>query len=98
MSLPPLDEVTVGWPPAETPLITTAPVTDPQVGGSGLLPTGNSDDVRLLVNGLVVSGWENVAVTRGMESVPSIFDIALTERYPTDPTTTDITAGASCQL
>ena len=41
-----------------------------------------SDDVALSINGVNVSGWTSVRVTRGMERMPSDFDIAMTERFP----------------
>lgn len=39
-------------------------------------------DVTLIVNGGEMSGWTEVEVTRGIELMPSSFNIALTERYP----------------
>lgn len=40
-----------------------------------------TDDVILTVGGTSISGWQTVRVTRGIERIPSDFDIALTERY-----------------
>ena len=42
----------------------------------------NDDDVTLTIGGTVVSGWKAVRITRGIERIPSDFDISLTERYP----------------
>ncbi|MEW9584911.1 phage baseplate assembly protein [Paraburkholderia sp. DGU8] len=45
-----------------------------------------SDDVSLTVNRSTVAGWTSVRITRGMERIPSDFDISMTERFP-DTTT-----------
>ena len=58
-------------------------------------PSGN---LTLLANGQVMSGWQTIRVTRGMENVPSDFDIVLTDRYPTASNQMEIEAGMSCQV
>ncbi|MGF6792777.1 phage baseplate assembly protein [Paraburkholderia sp. 35.1] len=40
------------------------------------------DDLTLTVGGQSIAGWTSIRVTRGMERIPSDFDISLTERYP----------------
>lgn len=41
-----------------------------------------ADDLQLVVNGTSIGGWTSVRVTRGLERIPAIFDIELTERAP----------------
>jgi prophage tail gpP-like protein len=38
--------------------------------------------VTIEANGLAISGWTSVRITRGIEFCPSSFDISLTEKYP----------------
>lgn len=85
-------------PAATEPAVPIARAVDPQAGGSGLLPTSQSDDVQLLVKGLTITGWSSVSIMRGIEVMPSTFDISLTERYPGQPNTVDITAGDPCSV
>jgi len=40
------------------------------------------DDLSLIINGAVISGWETIRVTRGIERFPSDFSVEMTERYP----------------
>jgi prophage tail gpP-like protein len=95
MSLAPLPEVTVGPGPPETPL---TDVKDPEVGGSGYRPVFTDDAVHLVVGSLDITGWERVAVTRGIEIFPSSFDIMLTERYPGQAAQVDVKAGDFCEV
>lgn len=44
--------------------------------------TPPSDDVSLVINGRAWSGWTNVRITRGIERLPSDFDVQLTEFAP----------------
>lgn len=55
------------------------------------------DDVVLTVGGTSISGWQSVRITRGIERMPSDFDIALTERYPGLEDVT-VSAGDACML
>lgn len=41
-----------------------------------------TDDLSLIINGAVISGWETIRVTRGIERFPSDFSVEMTERYP----------------
>lgn len=41
-----------------------------------------TDDLSLIINGAVISGWESIRVTRGIERFPSDFSVVMTERYP----------------
>lgn len=40
------------------------------------------DDLTLVAGGRALSGWTSTRVTRGVERVPSDFDIEMTSRYP----------------
>lgn len=54
------------------------------------------DDVALVIDGQEFRGWQEVRVTRGVERIPSDFDLTVTERY--DGVEMDIKAGAPCKL
>ena len=41
-----------------------------------------TDEVTLEVNGKIISGWDSVRVTRGIERFPSDFDLGLMDYYP----------------
>lgn len=41
-----------------------------------------TDDLSLIINGAVISGWQSIRVTRGIERFPSDFSVVMTERYP----------------
>ena len=91
MSLAPLPEVYV-------PTINEhAEVKDPELP-RGLDPKATGDDVQLLCNDLRISGWERVLIVRGIEIMPSTFDIQLTEKYPGEAASIDIAAGDRCQV
>lgn len=54
----------------------------------------NSDDtVWLSIGGQRFGGWTGVRVTRGIEIMPSSFQVSLTERYPGDPLKLPIAPG-----
>lgn len=55
-----------------------------------------SDDVTITTGGKIIGGWQAVRVTRGIERMPSDFDIALTELYPGAADQIVIQPGASC--
>lgn len=54
--------------------------------------------LRLLADGLEMTGWTAVRVTRGLERMPSDFDIVMTERYASDSTKMTVEAGSPCQV
>lgn len=56
------------------------------------------DDLTIIVGGQQISGWTRVRVTRGIERVPSDFQIELTEYYPGDDTTITVLPGSACQV
>lgn len=54
------------------------------------------DTVSLTVNGKVISGWDTVRVTRGIERFPSDFDIGLMDYYPGSEEKQIVQDGYSC--
>jgi prophage tail gpP-like protein len=56
------------------------------------------DDVSLIVNGKVLSGWMEVRVTRSIERFPSDFEIDMTEMYPGEANAFQVVPGDSCQV
>jgi prophage tail gpP-like protein len=52
-----------------------------------------SDDFTLTVNGRKWEGWTSVRATRGVELCPSDFEVAVTEKFPTEPQDIDIKPG-----
>lgn len=54
------------------------------------------DDLTLEVSGRALSGWTNVRVTRGLERVPSDFEIEMTELYPDEAHAFVVTPGDPC--
>ncbi|MDR3438946.1 phage baseplate assembly protein [Telmatospirillum sp.] len=57
-----------------------------------------TDELSLIVGGARISGWTSVRVTRGIERIPSDFDIGLTERYPGEAADVVVHEGDSCQV
>jgi len=57
-----------------------------------------ADDLTLKVNNTTLSGWTSVRVTRGVERMPSDFDISLTERFPDDASIVVAQPGDKCQV
>jgi len=41
-----------------------------------------ADDLTLIAGGRSIAGWESVRVTRGIERMPSDFEVSMTERFP----------------
>jgi prophage tail gpP-like protein len=60
-------------------------------------PPGAGDVLTLLVNNQAWTGWQRVAVTRSMDTVPASFDIQVTEKYPLAPDIS-IKPGDPCQV
>jgi prophage tail gpP-like protein len=56
------------------------------------------DVVSITVGTSTLSGWQDVRVSRGVENVPPTFDLALTERYPTQAADIVIQPGQPCQV
>jgi prophage tail gpP-like protein len=84
-------------PTVNVPTVPAMPlIMDPQAGGSGFNPTSTTDDVHLVVERKTISGWQRVQITRGIEIMPSSFDLMLTERYPGEADQIDVKAGDFC--
>jgi prophage tail gpP-like protein len=62
-----------------------------------ITPPGAGDALSLLVNNQIWTGWQRVAVTRSMDTVPANFDIQVTEKYPLAPDIS-IKPGDPCQV
>lgn len=62
--------------------------------------SGYPDDGELVleIGGAKVSGWQAIRVTRGIERMPSDFDIAATEKYPGLPGEVFLAAGLVCRV
>lgn len=56
-----------------------------------------SDDLTIRVGGRVLSGWNDIRVTRGVERVVSDFDIGMTEHYP-GADMVEIQPGQPCEV
>ena len=55
-------------------------------------------DLTLIAASRNLSGWTDVRVTRGIERVPSDFEIGLTERYPGEADDVTVKPGDPCQV
>jgi prophage tail gpP-like protein len=56
------------------------------------------DDLILVVGGRRLSGWTQIRVTRGIERVPSDFDIEMTENYPGELDVVTVKKGDPCEV
>lgn len=57
-----------------------------------------TDDLILNVGGQNISGWTDIAVTRGIECLPSHFNIGITEKYPNNVTQVSVSPGNMCKV
>ena len=57
-----------------------------------------NNDLTIISNGVKLGGWQSARVTRGIERVPSDFDITLTERYPGQASQISIHPGDACKV
>ncbi|WP_199720674.1 phage baseplate assembly protein [Azospirillum cavernae] len=60
-----------------------------------------SDDLTLVIGGAAgrkLSGWQQLRVTRGVERLPSDFDITFTERFPGEVASVVVKEGDECQV
>lgn len=89
-----LDDVNViasaPTPTSSNPTATALPTANPDAQSSG-------DVLTLVVGGKNWQGWQRVAVTRSMDTIPANFDVQVTEKYP-DAGTIDIKPGDECQV
>lgn len=61
--------------------------------------SGSFDDTLTLVAaGQSLTGWQAVQVARGVERLPSSFEIVLTERYPGEADAIVVEAGDPCEV
>lgn len=75
-------------PTSSNPTATALPTSNPPAGG---------DTLTLLVGGKSWEGWQRVAVSRAVDSIPANFDIQVTEKYP-NVSNADIKPGDACQV
>jgi len=57
-----------------------------------------SDEVTVVINGQAYGGWHDVRITRGIERLPSDFELRLTDFYAADADVLQITPGDTCQV
>jgi prophage tail gpP-like protein len=57
-----------------------------------------SDNLTLVVNGQEYGGWTDIRVTRGIERMPSDFEIGATDRYPLQLANVDIAPMMTCEV
>lgn len=58
----------------------------------------SNDELTLQILGQAISGWTEIRVTRGIERLPSDFEIELTELYPGELDKVVIAPGAPCTV
>lgn len=56
------------------------------------------DDLTLQIAGQAISGWTEIRVTRGIERLPSDFEIGLTELYPGELAKVVVAPGSPCTV
>jgi prophage tail gpP-like protein len=57
-----------------------------------------SDDVTILIDGRSYGGWQDVRITRGIERLPSDFELRLTDLYAADADALQIKPGDPCTV
>ncbi|MGN6518664.1 MAG: phage baseplate assembly protein [Dokdonella sp.] len=55
-----------------------------------------SDDVTITIDGQVYGGWQDVRITRGVERLPSDFDLRMTDIHNVDADMLQILPGKAC--
>src|ERR1700674_4623324 len=58
----------------------------------------DSEELQIQVAGKKLSGWTRIAVTRGVDLLPSYFDVELTELYPGQAAKAVVSPGATCEV
>jgi prophage tail gpP-like protein len=58
--------------------------------------TSPSDDVTVVIDGQAYGGWQDVRITRGIERLPSDFELRLTDIYAGEADALQIKPGESC--
>jgi len=54
--------------------------------------------VELYVNGMIYGGWKRASIQRGIEQIAGQFELAVSERWPGQPTKRPIHAGDACEV
>jgi prophage tail gpP-like protein len=57
-----------------------------------------NDELTLVVGGTSIRGWMGVRVTRGVERLPSDFEITMTGKFPGQIDTVSVVPGDKCQV
>ena len=55
-------------------------------------------EVVIKAGGKAVAGWTEVSISGGLDMMPSVFDLALTERYPAATSDTVLIPGDACTI
>jgi prophage tail gpP-like protein len=55
------------------------------------------NEVKITANGMSISGWTGIRITRGIELCPSSFDLSLTEKFP-GASDVIVTPGTPCTV
>ncbi|MDE9443340.1 phage tail protein [Xenorhabdus bovienii] len=58
----------------------------------------NNDDLSLVIGGRIIHGWDSIRVTRGIERLPSDFELILMDYYPGSNEKQLVEAGQPCQV
>ncbi|MBD2781641.1 phage baseplate assembly protein [Xenorhabdus szentirmaii] len=58
----------------------------------------NHDELSLVIGGKAIYGWDSVRVTRGIERLPSDFELMLMDYYPGSDEKQLVEAGQPCQV
>lgn len=56
------------------------------------------DDLTITSGGVAITGWTDIRVTRGIERLPSDFNVGMTELYPDELSRLTIEPGAPCEV
>jgi prophage tail gpP-like protein len=56
------------------------------------------DELSLVINGKAIYGWDSIRVTRGIERLPSDFELVLMDYYPGSDEKQHVEAGQPCQV
>lgn len=58
----------------------------------------NVDQLSIEANGQVITGWQDISVSRSIRRFPSSFEISFTERYPQNASAVVILPGSPCTV
>lgn len=57
-----------------------------------------ADDLTITSGDVAITGWTDIRVTRGIERLPSDFNVGMTELYPNELARLSIEPGAPCEV